>query len=816
MRRPIFFRWYYNEGMHQSLEIYKNAVLFSWRYFSISELFFTLFSPWHRDIENRNWRGWQPLRSAEMLLGNVFSRLIGAFVRLCVIAFGLVFSIIVCAAGIAVILIWICAPLLIIGWPILALQGNVNLMVLGGLLTWIIIAISCYIQDTQAPLANMDKGQLISSLAFEKICGRLGLSLKNFPVEILDNQEMLAEFLRLRSISQEEYAQIVAWELEKMQHEKDSAKFWTWQQLKKIIPIGMQWRYGFTVNLDRYALDLSASDSSEYANVELVGRKNEEEILKLILTRPDQNCALLVGGAGIGRKTLIHSLAREIRTGQQQESLFQNVRIMLLDLSRVISDAINRNQDIENQLRIIFYEAACAGNVILVIEHLENYFGGEGNMLHPDVSVALVDFLAKPSFRLIATGAPNEYHKMIEKKQQVAKYFEVIEMSEPTESETIQIMLKQLEKYEKKRVLFTYEALRGIVASSSRSNWSSPLPERALDLMMDVLMFWNKKTQQEFVTKKTIDEYLSLKTGIKQGEIDSVERKKLLKLESVLHRQVIGQKEAVTQVAEALRRSRSGIGDQQKPVGSFLFLGPTGVGKTETAKALAKVYFGDEKHVIRLDMSEFQSPNSIDRLLGSSQLNQQGRLVTQIKDNPYSLLLLDEIEKAYPDILDIFLQILDEGFVTDAFGEKINFRNCLIIATSNAGAALIKKMVESKAGAEEIKKSVIDWTVEANIFKVEFLNRFDDVIFFRPLNQQELANVVRLKLENFATRLDKEKNIQIDFDENIVEKIIQNGYNPIFGARSINRYIEDTVENLVAKEIIAGHAQNGERITIGL
>ena len=284
----------------------------------------------------------------------------------------------------------------------------------------------------------------------------------------------------------------------------------------------------------------------------------------------------------------------------------------------------------------------------------------------------------------------------------------------------------------------------------------------------------------------------------------------------MLHRQVIGQEEAIRQVSEALRRARSGIGNSKKPIGSFLFLGPTGVGKTETAKALAKAYFGDESRMTRFDMSEFQMPNSIDRLLGSNNLNQQGRLATQIKDNPYSLILLDEIEKAYPEILDIFLQILDEGFVTDAFGEKINFTNTMIIATSNAGASLIKEMVEQNVPAEEIKKAIIDYAIEKNIFRTEFLNRFDGVIFFRPLTYNELRSVVQIKLKQFAKQVAKEKNIELVFRGNTIDNIIQGGYNPMFGARSLNRYIEDIIEGVVAKKIISGEAVNGSKIEISL
>jgi ATP-dependent Clp protease ATP-binding subunit ClpB len=220
--------------------------------------------------------------------------------------------------------------------------------------------------------------------------------------------------------------------------------------------------------------------------------------------------------------------------------------------------------------------------------------------------------------------------------------------------------------------------------------------------------------------------------------------------------------------------------------------------------------------MIRLDMSEFQTPSSIDRLIGSSQLNQQGRLTNQIKDNPYTLLLLDEIEKAYPEILDIFLQILDEGFVTDAFGERINFRNCIIIATSNAGSPLIKNMVEENRPPEEIRQAVIDFAVQNNIFRVEFLNRFSGVIFFRPLNDMELKSVVRLLLKKFSRRLSKEKNIDVSFGESVVESLIEKGYNPIFGARSLDRYVEHTIEDLVATKIISGEVGRGEKIIIDL
>lgn len=816
-KRPNFFYWYYNDGIHELLEIWKNHLFFVWRNYSILELFRTLFSPWRRDVTNKNWRGLHPLKTLEIIFDNLFSRLIGALVRILIILFGLIVFAVVLILGIVATFIWISAPLLVIVIFVYAfrIKGLAGLLFAGGLfLLWAVILISCYLKDTKRQVIDMGLDEIPAHPVFERICGRLGLDAKRFPKEIFPNHELMEDFLKARGLTIDDFGKILDWEIQNWQNKEDSKRFWHWENLRKRKPIGMQWRYAYTVNLDNYCRDLSVGDFSEYSKTELIGRRNEYEIIKLILQRPDQNCVLLVGNAGIGKKTVIHSLARKIRTGE--EKYFENFRILSLDLGKAISEALNRGHDIEDFMRTLFFEASYAGNVILVIEHLEQFLGKESNTFHPDISAVIAEFLEVPTFQIIATSTTKEYHQLIEKQEQIVKYFEIVEMREPSEDEAMRIVLAQLEKYEQKRILFTFKAIKEIIAGSGKYNWEFPLPERALDLAMDVFMFWEKKSDEQFITEKTVGDYLTLKTGVQQGQIEGSERKKLLNLEEMLHRQIIGQEEAVSHVSEALRRSRSGIGNSKKPIGSFLFLGPTGVGKTETAKALAKTYFGDEARMIRLDMSEFQSPSSIDRLLGSSHLNQPGRLVTQIKDNPCSLLLLDEIEKAYPEVLDIFLQILDEGFVTDAFGEKVNFTNTIIIATSNAGAPLIKKMVEENAEVEEIKQAVINYAIENNIFRTEFLNRFEGVIFFRPLNAQELISVVRLQLQKFARRVEKEKNIEIVFDDSIIENIIQKGYDPIFGARSLNRYIEDTIEGIVAKKIISGEVAVGGKMIIGL
>ncbi|EKE16371.1 MAG: ATPase AAA-2 protein [uncultured bacterium] len=815
-KKTSFFSWYYEDGLREFLEIWKNFLKFILVYFSIFDLFHTIISPWKRDAQAGNWRGWHPLKTAQLLFNNLFSRSAGLLVRTATISVGLFLFFALFFLGVFLLMLWLIFPALFIFLALKTVNGtSMAFGFFGTSVIYIVIVKLAHSLDTKIPYENMDKDVLSRKKIFERICNRLGMPKRIFPKSVFKSEESLKIFLKSENLTLSDFEKILDWEIKLANNYESRNYFWRWDNLKKISPIGSQWKYAYTVNLDNYSTDLSVFDLTEYRDKKLNGREDEEELLNLILQRPDQNCALIVGGSGIGKSTLVHSFAEKIRLNKA-DRFFKNKRMVILDASRVIAGAINKGIDAESVLRELFAEVSYAGNIILVIEHLEQYLGKSGNVFHPDIELVMSEFLAHPNFQVIATSSNKEYHQLIEKHDQILKYFEVIEMREPSLDETLDILYGTLRLYESKNVIFTHEALKSIIKESGRYNWSSPLPERAIDLAMDVFTYWEKKSQSLFINEQTVLDFISLKTGMPHGEIRPGERKQLMNLEKNLHQQIIGQEEAVNQIAEALRRTRSGISNSKKPVGSFLFLGPTGVGKTETAKALAKIYFGDEEKMIRFDMSEFQTPSSIDRLIGSSQLNQPGRLATQVKDNPYSLILLDEIEKAYPEILDIFLQILDEGYVTDAFGEKINFRNTIIIATSNAGAALIKNEVEKGMAPELIKKDIIDYAVANNIFRVEFLNRFDGVIFFRPLMGSELTSVVKLMLKKLARRLLNEKNIEVEFSNEIAEKIIEGGYNPIFGARSLNRYIEDTVEDILAKKIISGEVKKGEKIKLGI
>jgi ATP-dependent Clp protease ATP-binding subunit ClpC len=816
MKDKNFLSWYYAKGIEEYLELEKNFLHFIWRFFAVWEMARTLFYPWKRDIGRRNWRGFQPLKSLALFTDNFISRIIGAVVRFLVIVTGILVIIIFFVLALGILFIWLFPPLILL---VLFLKGAIGMVIaffaLVLFVAYLMIAFGIFRYSTRPKYAQMSLDELMKERWFDRVWNRLGKTRQDLGGVSFDSPDAFSNFLSSVNVTAEDFENILAWEVHFENEKENGKRFWIKENLDKLPPIGRHWKYAYTVNLDRYGFDLIRFDPSEYHGKDLIGRRNELELFKLILARADQNNVMLVGDPGAGKFTLIHHLAKSIRLNISEDFL-RKKRIIVLDLGRLISDTVSEGSDVEGILRLIFFEAASAGNVILVMPDIENYLGKENNMMHPDISAVMNEYLSLPTFQIIATSTSKEYHRLIEKHESFMKYFEVVEMKEPSEEETLLILLQNFEKYEKQIVIFTLEALRHIISSSGKYRWGIPLPERALDLAEEVLIYWKSAPESNWITRETVDKFLSLKTGSPQGQVQESEKEKLLNLEELLHRRVIGQEEAVRQVSEALRRARSGISNPNKPIGSFLFLGPTGVGKTETAKALAEGYFGNEERMIRLDMSEFQSPLSIDRIVGSTQLNQPGQFASNVKDNPFSLLLLDELEKAYPEILNLFLQILDEGFFTDAFGEKINLRNMIIIATSNAGAPLIKQLVQEGQDHEEIKRQLIDHIVEKNIYRLEFLNRFDGIIFFRPLNTDETKSVVWLMLSKLARRLQKEKNIEITFEEGVVEKIIERGYDPVFGARSLNRFIGDKIENLVARKIISGEAGKDKAILISV
>jgi ATP-dependent Clp protease ATP-binding subunit ClpC len=389
--------------------------------------------------------------------------------------------------------------------------------------------------------------------------------------------------------------------------------------------------------------------------------------------------------------------------------------------------------------------------------------------------------------------------------------FEKIEVKEISEEETLKILEDRALRLEAKyKVFFTFPAIKGIVSLCSKYLPAIPFPEKAIDVI-DELAVLASQRKEKVVLLKDVEEVIERKAKVPIGEIKEAERRKLLKLEELIHQRIIDQEEAIKEISEALRRARAEITVRRGPIGSFLFLGPTGVGKTETAKALAEIYFGSEEKMIRLDMSEFQNLSDIPRLLGGP--GEEGLLTTPVRERPFSLLLLDEFEKAHPKILNLFLQVFDEGHLTDGMGRKVSFKNTIIIATSNAGAEIIWEKLKQTQKLEIIKEDLLSYLIQNRIFAPELLNRFDGVIVFKPLTKENLLKIAELLLKKIQKQL-KEKDIDFVITEPLKEKIVELSYDPKFGAREMQRVIQEKVGNVLAREILMGGIKRGMRIEI--
>lgn len=572
--------------------------------------------------------------------------------------------------------------------------------------------------------------------------------------------------------------------------------------------IAEDWAYGYTLALDRYAHDITHDLTSGHARPYLVGRDAQLQDLQKILSRSSKANALLIGEDGSGKTTVVQLLAKQSYLGNVLPEL-KFKRFLKLDLTSLLSGA--GTGELEQRVKDLLADAERAGNIVLVIPDIEYLAGAGEGLVKVDMTGLFLESLNSARLQVIGLTDHSGYKRFLEPHKSFLSAFEQILVPSLDKPDTIRTLEELSPSLERRHgVSLTYKALRAAVDLSDRYLPEKDLPGKAIELL-DEATVEAASNNKRLIDAEDIAQFVSHKTHAPIGKVGSKEKEMLLDLEKYLHTRVVGQDEALIAVSNALRRSRAGLRDEHRPIGVFLFLGPTGVGKTETSKALAATYFGSEKAMIRFDMSEFASSDSQSKLIGST--NEPGNLTDAVRQNPHSLILLDEIEKAHPQILNTFLQVFDDGRLTDGLGRTVDFTNTIIIATSNAGAEEIREIIQSGQKLMDNRRQLIDLLLKKGIFRPEFLNRFDEIVLFRPLNLQEISQVVVLMLENLSQQLQKQ-DVTLKLTPEAAAKIAQAGFDPIFGARPLRRYIQDHVESVLSKKLLSGEIKRGDTITL--
>lgn len=543
--------------------------------------------------------------------------------------------------------------------------------------------------------------------------------------------------------------------------------------------------------LDKFSQDLTILARKGYI-APLVGRKREmDELLRAIESGRRSVC--LVGETGVGKNALVEGLARRMVEEDVPQELFDR-RLVSLSVAQLLSagDPALASQRLLGMLQ----ELALSGNVILVIEGIEA-LAGTSSGAPMDVAETLASELDKGYFIVIGTTTPQNWTEYLERRSLGSRLIKV-NVPEVEPDEAIRILMAKAGSIEyQNKVFFSYAAIEKTVNLAGRYLRELKLPESALNIIQEAAVLTKRqKGEHALVSAEDVASVIHDKTNIPVEAVTKDESSKLMNLEDKLHERIIGQNEAVKAVAQAMRRARAEIREGKRPIANFLFLGPTGVGKTELSKAIAAEYFGDEKRMVRMDMSEYQSPDSVSRMIGAPGDPRGGLLTEAVRKNPFSIVLLDELEKAHPDILTLFLQVMDDGRLTDGVGRTIDFTNTLLIATSNAGSQYIQDEVRAGSSIERIKTGLLEDQLKGH-FRPEFLNRFDAIIVFRPLDMEDVVQIAWLLLDGVRRRLE-EKGIGFRAEDAAVEELAKAGFDPVYGARPLRRVIQDRVENALA------------------
>ncbi len=640
---------------------------------------------------------------------------------------------------------------------------------------------------------------------------------------------------------------------------------------------------GATAMLDQYSRDLTHL-ALEDALDPVIGREQEIERVIQILSRRGKNNPCLIGEPGVGKTAIVEGLAQRIVSGMVPDSV-ANRRVVTLDLSGMVAGSKYRGE-FEERIKRVIHEVTTSGNIILFIDEIHTIIGAGSAEGAIDASNILKPAMARGEIQLIGATTIEEYRKYVEKDAALERRFQPVTVEEPTTVQTVEILKGLRARYEEHhQVEITDSGLEAAAKLSARYISDRFLPDKAIDLIDEAAsrvrlagypvperlteLERQMHEQEQALEQALIDQEFERASQIKaerdkckkehdkllkrcqknnekhrlsvgENEIADVvsgwtkipvkkltegEAERLQKLEKILHKRVIGQEEAVGAVARAVRRGRVGLKDPNRPIGSFLFLGPTGVGKTEISKALAEAMFGDEQAIIRVDMSEYMEKHSVSKLIGSPPgyvgYDEGGQLSEKVRRHPYSVILFDEIEKAHPDVFNILLQVLDDGRITDAQGRRVDFKNTIIIMTSNAGAQAIvepKKLgfassENEKQDYERMKNGVMEEV--RRIFKPEFINRIDEMLVFRMLNREDMKKIVALMTKNLVERCKTQMDIQLVIRDTAKSYVVEKAYDPKYGARPLRRMIQTEIEDKLAEEILSGKVKKGGTVTIG-
>ena len=639
-----------------------------------------------------------------------------------------------------------------------------------------------------------------------------------------------------------------------------------------------------TPTLNQYSRDLTQL-AKEGGLDPVIGREEEIQRVIQILSRRSKNNPCLIGEPGVGKTAVVEGLAQNIVSGMVPDSVL-NKRVVTLDLSGMVAGSKYRGE-FEERIKKVLAEVKKAGNILLFIDELHTIIGAGGAEGAIDASNILKPSLARGEIQLIGATTIEEYRKYIEKDAALERRFQPVTVEEPDEEQAVAILTGLRPQYEAHHhVKITDEGIRAAVQMSERYINDRNLPDKAIDLMdeaasrvrlgsfktpkqmketeqrireLDIILeeavrglrlgdakaareekeellkrhakqikkyHKDAEKKEPLVNENEIAEVVSSWTKIPVKKLTADESAKLAELEKTLHKRVIGQEEAVSAVAKAVRRGRVGLKDPNRPIGSFLFLGPTGVGKTEISKALAEAVFGNEQAMIRVDMSEYMEKHSVSKMVGSPPgyvgYDEGGQLSEKVRRNPYSVVLFDEIEKAHPDVFNILLQVLDDGHITDAQGRKVDFKNTIIIMTSNAGAQSIVSPKHLGFGSQDDEKQNYEYMKQGvmeevrRIFKPEFLNRIDETIVFHALTKEDMKQIVTLLAKTLVERCRTQMEIELHIRDSVKAYIVETAYDPKYGARPLRRMIQSKIEDALAEEILAGRIKRGDRVEVGL